>query len=183
MRRLESPHCTPQIAANDRSTPMLLPPDLRDWLPQGHIVHFLIEALETIPTTGAKVNVRKTGSGQYPPLIMLGLLIYGYATGRFSSREIEGATYSDVPMRYLSANTYPDHDTICTFRRENGKLINDALVSVLQTAKEMKLLTRAFERGAAAAHPRPLLVAGGILSARIAFPLHGIADSGALSLS
>ena len=80
----------------DRSTPMLLPPDMREWLPADHIAHFIIDALESLETSSAKVNQRGTGNEQYPPRLMLGLLVYGYVTGRFSSREIERATHGDV---------------------------------------------------------------------------------------
>lgn len=124
----------------DRDTPMLLAPDLRDWVPAKHIVHFLIDALDACPMSSAKVNVRGTGSGQYPPQMMLGILIYGYITGRFSSREIEEANYIDVAMRYLAADWHPDHDTICTFRTNNGALIKDTFTSVLLLAKELKVL-------------------------------------------
>lgn len=124
----------------DRDTPMLLSPDLRDWIPENHIAHFILEALDAVPMAGAKVNVRGTGSKQYPPQMMIAVLIYGYITGRFSSREIEAATFSDVAMRFLAANFHPDHDTICTFRLNNGQLIKDVFVSVLLLAKEMKLL-------------------------------------------
>ena len=124
----------------DRNTPMLLPPDLRDWVPSNHIVHFIIEALDGIEATSAKVNVRGSGSAQYPPRLMLGLLIYGYATGRFSSREIERATHTDVAMRYLAADKHPDHDTLCAFRRNNAPLVREIFTAVLLTAQELKLL-------------------------------------------
>ena len=121
----------------DRATPMLLPPDIRDWIPQNHIAHFILETLEVIPESAGHINWRGSGSEQFPPRMMLGVLIYSYVTGRFSSREIERATYSDVAMRFLSADTHPDHDTICTFRRQNEALFKIAFVSVLETAGEM----------------------------------------------
>lgn len=121
----------------DRDTPMLLPPDLRDWLPANHLAHFLLDAVEVIPESAGHINWRGSGSEQYPPRMMLGLLIYGYVTGRFSSREIERATYSDVAMRFLSGDTHPDHDTICTFRRQNEALFRRAFLSVLETAGAM----------------------------------------------
>src|SRR3546814_20539490 len=83
---------------------MFLPYDLREWVPCGHIVHFILEAVEQIPTAHFRVNHRGTGSEQYPPTMMLALLIYCYATGRFGSRTIEAASYSDVAVRYLCAN-------------------------------------------------------------------------------
>lgn len=124
----------------DRDTPMLLPPDMRDWLPADHLVHFLVDALESVPDAEAKVNARGTGSAQFPPLMLLGLLIYGYITGRFSSREIERATHSDVAMRYMAGGHHPDHDTICTFRRVNAPFIKSSFTAVLLLAKELKLL-------------------------------------------
>ncbi len=86
---------------------MLLPPDLREWLPQNHIVHFILDAVEVISESAGHINWRGSGSEQYPPRMMLGLLIYGYVTGRFSSREIERATHSDVAMRFLSGARIP----------------------------------------------------------------------------
>lgn len=87
-----------------------------------------------------KVNRRGTGSEQYPPKMMLALLIYCYANGIFSSRRIERATRRDVSVRYLTANTHPDHDTICKFRRENFETISQAFLEVLKLAKVMGVL-------------------------------------------
>jgi len=125
----------------DRDTPMLLPFDLRAWVPDNHLVHVIVDAVEHLPMAGFKVNLRGTGDKQYPPAMMLSLLIYSYATGRFSSREIEAATYSDVIVRYIcGGDTHPDHDTICTFRRENGQAFELAFVKVLGMARELGVL-------------------------------------------
>ena len=123
----------------DRQTPMFLPYDLRDWVPADHIVHFILDAVEQIPTAHFQVNDRGTGSEQYPPTMMLALLIYGYATGRFGSRTIEAATYSDVAVRYLCANQHPDHSSICVFRGANAAAFRAAFVSVLQLAQQLRL--------------------------------------------
>ena len=123
----------------DRQTPLLLPCDLRDWLPADHIVHLVLEAVEQIPTAHLRVNQRGTGSAQYPPTMMLALLIYSYATGRFGSRTIEAATHSDVAVRFLCANTHPDHDSICAFRANNKAAFQAAFVQVLELAHELKL--------------------------------------------
>ncbi len=123
----------------DRQTPMFLPCDLRDWVPGGHIVHFILEAVEQIPTDQFRVNHRGSGSEQYPPAMMLALLIYSYATGRFGSRTIEAATYSDVAVRYLCANHHPDHDSICTFRTANEAAFRAAFTTVLQLAQQLRL--------------------------------------------
>jgi len=123
----------------DRQTPMFLPCDLREWVPSDHIVHFILDAVEQIPTAHFHVNDRGTGSEQYPPGMMLALLIYCYATGRFGSRTIEAATHSDVAVRYLCANHHPDHDSICTFRVTNKVAFQAAFVSVLQLARQLRL--------------------------------------------
>jgi transposase len=127
----------------DRQTPMLLPVDLREWLPADHIVHFILEAVEAMDLQGFQVNVRGTGSEQYPPGMMLPLLVYGYATGRFSSREIEMASYGDVAVRYIcGGDRHPDHDTICAFRRQNRTLFEECFVKVLAYAGETKVLKK-----------------------------------------
>jgi transposase len=124
----------------DRNTPMLLPADLRDWVPEDDLVHFVIEAVRSLPTGQLMVNERGTGYAQYPPSMMLALLIYCYANGIFSSRRIERATYRDLGVRFLTGDTHPDHDTICSFRRQNAALIAKFFVRVLELARELKLL-------------------------------------------
>jgi transposase len=126
----------------DRDTPMFLPPDLRDWVPEGHMVHFVLEVVNSLELSSFTTNVRGTGSAQYPPSMMLALLVYCYATGRFSSREIEQASYYDVAVRYLCAQTHPDHDTICTFRRRNREAFEKFFVHVLEVAAESKVLKK-----------------------------------------
>jgi transposase len=124
----------------DRETPMLLPHDLREWVPEDDMVHFIIESVEGMKLQRFKINERGTGSRQYPPEIMLELLIYCYANGIFSSRRIERATYRDIAVRYLTADTHPDHDTIATFRRENFEAVAECFVGVLELARALKLL-------------------------------------------
>jgi transposase len=124
----------------DRNTPLLLPLDLRDWVAEDDLVHFVIQAVERLPLSAFAVNDKGCGDEQYPPHMMLALLIYCYANGLFSSRRIERATYRDIAVRYLTANTHPDHDTICTFRRHNQDAIAAAFVEVLELARELKLL-------------------------------------------
>jgi len=124
----------------DHDTPMLLPPDLRDWVPSNHIVHFVMDAVKLLDLTAAKINHRGTGSAQYPPSMMLGLLIYSYATGTFSSRKIEKLTHENVAVRFLCGNTHPDHDSICTFRRENKELMESAFHRILHCAALTQIL-------------------------------------------
>lgn len=124
----------------DRATPMLLPPDLRDWVPEDDLVHFVIEATERLPLSRFQVNTRGTGSAQMPPHMMLGLLVYSYCNGIFSSRKIERATYRDIAVRYLTGDQHPDHDTIAKFRRENLGAISAAFVDILELARTLGLL-------------------------------------------
>lgn len=127
----------------DRVTPMLLPPSIQDWLPEGHLAHFVVETVNLLPLHGFRVNTRGTGSAQYPPPVLLSLLIYNYAVGRMSSRQIEKATYDDVPSRYIcGGDAHPDHDTICAFRRQNPDLFRECFVKVLEYAREMKVLVK-----------------------------------------
>src|SRR5436190_22121598 len=124
----------------DRDTPLLLPPNLRDWVPPDHLVHFIVDAVAALDLRQVKVNERGTGSEQYPPTMLLALLIYSYATGTFGSRRIEQTTYDSVPVRLLTADTHPDHDTICTFRRENKALLSESFVKVLELAQQLGVL-------------------------------------------
>ena len=119
---------------------MLLPCDLREWISDDDIVHFIIEAVEKIPSSFFHINHRGSGSKQYPPKMMLALLIYCYCNGVFSSRRIEMATYRDIAVRYLTGNTHPDHDTIAAFRRRNFDAVAACFLQVLEMAKELKLL-------------------------------------------
>lgn len=130
----------PRFVNLDRDTPLLLPPNLRDWVAADHLAHFVLDAVEALDLRQIKVNARGTGSEQYPPSMMMALLIYSYATGTFGSRRIEQSTYDSVPVRLITADTHPDHDTICTFRRENKALLTESFVKVLQLAQQLKLL-------------------------------------------
>ena len=104
------------------------------------MAHFVLEAVERVELSHFKVNERGPGAAQYHPRMMLALLIYCYANGIFSSRRIERATHRDIGVRYVAANTHPDHDTICKFRRENSEAISESFLQVLLLARELKLL-------------------------------------------
>ena len=106
------------------------------------MVHFLLEVIETMDTGQFRVNTRGTGNRQYPPSMMLALLVYCYATGRFSSRVIERSSWEDVAVRYLCAGEHPDHDTICKFRRENLKAFERFFVHVLEVATQSGALKK-----------------------------------------
>lgn len=139
MSSVEGVSMTKFIPAH-RDQPFLLPPDLRDWVPSDDLAHFVVEAVERVPMESFVVNERGTGSAQYPPRLMLALLVYSYANGIFGSRRIERATYRDLGVRYVAANLHPDHDTICSFRRNNLEAVGKAFEQVLLMARELKLL-------------------------------------------
>src|SRR5208282_2104543 len=124
----------------DYDTPLFLPPNLRDWVPARHLAHFILEAVAEMDLRQIQVNERGSGCPQYPPRMLLALLLYCYATGVFSSRRIERAALDSVPVRMICGDTHPDHDTICTFRRENKALLQETFVRVLELAQELKFL-------------------------------------------
>jgi transposase len=122
---------------------MLFPVDMRDWLPENHLVHFIIDAISQIGVSGFKVNHRGSGSEQYPPEMMLALLIYSYVSGRFGSRTIEAATYTDVALRYICADrAHPDHSVICQFRKDNKEVFEETFTKVLVLARQLGKLKK-----------------------------------------
>jgi transposase len=125
---------------NDRQTGYLLPPSVDEWLPERHLARFIVEVIEGLDLGRMSRAYRGSGSASYHPRMLLGLLVYGYATGVFSSRKLERATYDSVAFRFIAANDHPDHDTIATFRRRFLKDIEELFVVVLQLAREMGLL-------------------------------------------
>lgn len=124
----------------DRDQPFLLPPDLKAWLPEDDLAHFIVAAVERVRLGAFRTNVQAGGKAQYHPRLMLALLIYSYANGVFSSRRIERATHRDIGARFIGANTHPDHDTIASFRRLNKAAFEAAFVQVLLLARESGLL-------------------------------------------
>lgn len=124
----------------DRDTAYLLPPSVDDWLPKDHLARFVVEIVDQLDLSEITRQYRGSGSAAYHPTVMLGLLIYGYATGVYSSRRIEAATYESIAFRYIAANTQPDHDSLCTFRKRFLNEIEALFVQVLCIARQMKLL-------------------------------------------
>src|SRR4029077_5029825 len=96
--------------------------------------------VESLDLTAMNKAYRGSGSASYPPATLLSVLIYGYATGVFSSRKLERVTYDSVAFRFIAANDHPDHDTIATFRRRFLKEIEALFVEVLKLAGEMGVL-------------------------------------------
>jgi transposase len=124
----------------DRQTAFLLPPSVDEWLPQRHLARFVVELIEQLDLSGMERAYRGSGSACYHPGMLLGLLVYGYASGVFSSRKLERASYDSVAFRFIAANDHPDHDTIAAFRRRFLKEIATLFVQVLTLARESGLL-------------------------------------------
>src|SRR5487761_847986 len=124
----------------DRETGFLLPPSVDEWLPEKHLARFVVEVIDGLELRAMSGSYRGSGSASYHPRMLLGILVYGYATGIFASRKLERATYDSVAFRFIAANDHPDHDTIATFRGRFLKVIGALFVEVLQLAREMGLL-------------------------------------------
>jgi transposase len=114
----------------DRDTGFLMPPSVDEWLPERHLARFVIEVIAGLDLRAMTGDYRGSGEASYHPSIVLGLLVYGYATGVFSSRKLERATYDSVAFRFIAANQHPDHDTIASFRRRFLKQIEALFVPV-----------------------------------------------------
>jgi transposase len=125
---------------SDRDTQYLLPPSMDEWLPKDHLARFVVDIVEQLDLSALTRQYRGAGSAAYHPAVLLALLIYGYATGTFGSRRIEQASHDSVAFRYIAANTHPDHDTLCAFRKRFLPEIERLFVEVLRIAKQMKLL-------------------------------------------
>ncbi|CAA7627646.1 transposase [Candidatus Terasakiella magnetica] len=124
----------------DRDTGFLLPPSVDEWLPEKHLARFVVEVIDGLDLRPMSGSYRGSGSASYHPSLLLGILVYGYATGVFSSRKLERATYDSVAFRFIAANEHPDHDTIAAFRRRFLKDIEGLFVQVLLLAREMGML-------------------------------------------
>jgi transposase len=107
---------------DDMNQSLLFPPSLHDWLPERHLARFLVDVVAALDL-GAIYGSYESGDGRgqsaYAPAMMVRVLLYGYATGVYSSRKIEARTYEDVAFRYLSADAHPDHDTFAEFRKRH----------------------------------------------------------------
>ena len=103
-------------------------------------MHFILEAVEHVNMSAFHISRTGLGKAQYHPRMMLALLVYCYANGIFSSRNIEQATYRHVPVRFITANTHPEHDTIATIRRRNCSASSAALEHILLLASQSGLL-------------------------------------------
>src|SRR3982751_5655851 len=123
---------------------MLLPASLQDWLPQGHLAYFINDTVDNLDLKAFYTRYDGGGSRNQPfhPAMMVKVLVYGYATGVFSSRKIERRLHEDLAFRMLDAGNFPRHRTIRDFRALHLKELSDLFVQVVKLAREMSLVKR-----------------------------------------
>ena len=122
---------------------LLLPPDMREWLPEGHLALFILDVvaeldLSKIHAVYEAKDVR--GRAGYHPAMMVGLLLYAYCVGKPSSRRIERATFEDVAFRVLAGDQHPDHDCIADFRKRHLDALAGLFMQVLQLCQKAGLV-------------------------------------------
>ena len=113
---------------------------LRDCLPPDHLARFIVELIAKLDLSRFYAQYGSRGGEPYAPEILLGLLLYGYATSVISSRKIETATYESIPFRFIAGGLHPDHDTIAQFRKTFLPEIEELFVQVLVMAQEAGVL-------------------------------------------
>jgi transposase len=113
---------------------------LGDCLPPDHLARFIVDVIAQLDLSAIYARYRSRGGAPYAPELLVGLLAYGYATGIFSSRKLERATYETAPFRFIAGNLHPDHDTIASFRKTFLPELQDLFVQVLLLAHEMGVL-------------------------------------------
>ena len=129
--------------AYDMNQQLLLPPDLRQWLRDDHLALYVSDVVEALDLS-AFLNSYEEGDSRgrppYHPALMVKLLVYGYCTGRMSSRKLEQATYDDVAFRVLCCDQHPDHDSIAAFRKRHLAALGQLFVQVLQLCQRAGLV-------------------------------------------
>jgi len=124
--------------------PLLLPPDLNEWVPEDHLARFIREAVSDKEVQNWHQTYESGGGrGQppYPPVMMARILVYCYCTGRFSSRKIAQATYEDVAVRFLAADCHPDYTRISEFRRRHYSSFEELFQRVVKLARKLELVS------------------------------------------
>jgi transposase len=121
---------------------LLLPPDIRQWLPEDDLAYFIMDVVNELDLSGIYQSYDGTKGGQPPfnPKMMTSLLLYAYCVGVPSSRKMEKATYHQVPFRVITGDQHPDHDTIAEFRKRHLKALSGLFVEALQLCQKVGLV-------------------------------------------
>ena len=122
----------------DRETKMLLP-SVQECPPERHLARHVVDVVESLDLSAVEQTYSGRGSVAFHPKMLLAVLIYAYATGLFSSRKIEQASYDSLAFRYLACNLHPDHDTLNSFRQRLGDKLAELFVQVLAVAREQRM--------------------------------------------
>lgn len=120
----------------DRESDLATPISIQECLPEGHLARYIVEIVESLDLSALEQCYAGRGHAAYLPSLLLALLIYAYATGTFSTRKIERATYEAIPFRYIACNLHPDHDTLATFRQRFKQEFEEIFAQVLRVARE-----------------------------------------------
>lgn len=126
----------------ERDQQFLMPPSIKDWLPEDHFAWFVIDSVAQLDLTDIEARYRREGQGRaaFDPQVMVGLLFYAYAKGVRSSREIERRLIEDVAFRVIASNQRPDHSTICRFRQNHETALGELFVQVLRLCVDQGLV-------------------------------------------
>ena len=124
----------------DRAQQYLFPPSIQDWLPESHLARFIVDIVSQLDLLELSATYAGKGVKAYHPSMLVALLFYGYATGVFSSRKLEQATYDSIAFRYITANSHPDHDTIASFRKRFLEHLKPLFMQILEIASTLGVL-------------------------------------------
>lgn len=122
---------------SNRGQYSLLPPSIEEWLPENHLARFVVDAVEMLDLSAIYSQYGESGAPAFSPRMLTASLFYGYATGIFSSRKLEQATYDSVAMRYICCNHHPDHDTFAYFRKRFLQDLEQCFVQILLMAQSL----------------------------------------------
>ena len=127
---------------SNRETPFMFPPSVEDWLPEDHLARFIVDIVNRLDLSDIRSSYSEQTKGQkaYEPAMMVSLIFYCLVTGILSSRKMEQATWESIPVRYITGNLHPDHDTIASFRNRMKDSLDKIFVKILLIAQEMGLL-------------------------------------------
>lgn len=124
----------------DRATPYLLPPSVDEWVEGRHLARFVVDVVDQLDLGALEGRYSGRGKKAYHPSVLVAVLFYGYATGVYSSRALERASYDSVAFRFICANLHPDHDTLAEFRKSFRAELSALFVQILGVAQQMGML-------------------------------------------
>jgi len=127
---------------SNRETPFIFPPNIDDWLPEDHLARFILDIVNRLDLSDIRSSYSQQVKGQkaYDPAMMVSLIFYCLVTGILSSRKMERATWESIPVRFITGDLHPDHDTIASFRTRMQNYLDKIFLKILLIAHEMGFL-------------------------------------------